>query len=147
MTGKPPRTVLLVAAVFAALSLLAVAACSTAPQDMTVHGTVTLRPLNGVPPAQAYGSCCGIVTQVNITADDGPGNYAGQPWNEAETDMTLKSSTAKVMVWTFMAQVPDDASWYQISLPCCTQTLEGQDFTLEEMQQGVALCIGDGCPP
>ena len=141
------RTTFLVAAVFTALSLTALAACSTAPQDMTVHGMVTLRPLNGIPPAQAYGSCCGIVTQVNITADDGPGNYAGQPWNEAETDMTLKSSTAKVMVWTFTAQVPDDASWYQISLPCCTQTLEGQDFTLEEMQQGVALCIGDGCPP
>ena len=25
---------------------------------------------------------------------------------------------------------------YQISLPCCTQTLEGQDFTLEQMQAG-----------
>ena len=100
------------AALFAAACIaisVPLAACSTAPQDMTVHGTVTLRPLNGIPPAQAYGSCCGIVTQVNITADDGPGNYSGQPWNETVTDMTLKSSTAKVMIWTFTAQVPDDA--------------------------------------
>ena len=125
---------------------LTLAACS-APQDITVHGTVELTSVNGVPPAQAYDSCCGIVTQVNITADDGPGNYSGQPWNEADTDMTLKSSTAKVITWTFTAQVPDDAGMYQISLPCCTQTLQGQDFTLEEMQQGPSVCIGDGCPP
>ena len=155
------RTTFPVAAVFTALSLTALAACSAAPQDMTVHGTVTLTPLNGVPPAQAYPDVQANLTppspgpdgityvpplQVNITADDGPGNYSGQPWNEAETDMTLKSSTAKVIVYTFTAQVPDDAYEYQVFLPCCTQTLEGQDFTLEEMQQGVALCIGDGCP-
>ena len=61
--------------------------------------------------------------------------------------MTLKSSTGKVMVYTFTAQVPGDAAMYQIELPCCTQTPEGQDFTLQELQQGPAMCIGDGCPP
>ena len=142
MTGKLPRLALLLAV----LLPLTLAACSSATQDMPVRGTVTLRPLNGVPPAQAYGSCCGIPAEVNITADDGPGNYSGQPWHETVTNMTLKSSTGKVMVYTFTAQVPGDAYDYQIELPCCTQAPEGQDFTLEEMQQGPAVCIGDGCP-
>ena len=84
------RPALLLAAPVALCFLLS--ACSTAPQDMTVSGTIKLTTLNGVPPAQAYDSCCGIVTQVNITADDGPGNYQGQPWNETVTDMTLTSS-------------------------------------------------------
>ena len=148
VTGRLPRAALILAAL---LTLpLTLAACSTAPQDMTVHGTVTLTPLNGVPPAQAYDEYAtpgDIGLQVNITADDGPGNYSGQPWNETVTDMTLKSATAKVMVYTFTAQVPGDAYDYQISLPCCTQTLQGQDFTLQEIQQGPAVCVGDGCPP
>ncbi len=125
---------------------LTLAACSST-HPMTIRGTVTLTPLNGIPPAQAYDSCCGIPTEVNITADDGPGNYSGQPWHEAVTDMTLKSSTAKTLVYTFTAQVPDGAYDYQIELPCCTQAPEGQDFTLQELQQGPAVCIGDGCPP
>ena len=137
------RAALLLAAPAALCFLLS--ACSTAPQDMTVSGTIKLTTLNGRPPAQAYDSCCGIVTQVNITADDGPGNYSGQPWNEAVTDMTLKSSSPGVMVYTFTAQVPDDAETYQISMPCCTQALEGRDFTLEQMQAGPAVCAGDGC--
>ena len=114
---------------------------------MTVSGTIRLTTLNGIPPAQAYDSCCGIVTQVNIIADDGPGNYAGQPWNETATDMTLVSSSPGVMIYRFTAQVPDDGVMYQISLPCCTQTLQGQDFTPEQMRQGAEVCIGDGCPP
>ena len=126
---------------------LTLAACSATPRPVTVHGTVTLTPLNGIPPAQAYDSCCGIPAEVNITADDGPGNYSGQPWHEVVTNMTLKSSTANRTVYTFTAQVPGDAYDYQIQLPCCTQTAEGQDFTLQELQQGPAVCIGDGCPP
>ncbi len=84
---------------------------------------------------------------MNITADDGPGNYGGRPWREVVTDMTLRSATAKVITYTFTAQVPDDALTYQIDLLCCTQALQGQDFTLQEMQAGPAICIGDGCPP
>ncbi len=139
------RPALLLAA--AAVLCFLLSACSNVPQDMTVSGTVKLTALNGAPPAQAYGSCCGIDTQVNITADDAPGNYQGQPWNEAVTGMTLTSSAPGVMTYAFTAQVPDDAGTYQISLPCCTQALEGQDFTLQQMQAGPAVCIGDGCPP
>ena len=156
MTGRLPRPAL--AALFTLPLILA--ACSTAPQDMTVHGTVTLTPLNGVPPAQAYPDVQANLTppppgpdgttyipplQVNITADDGPGNYSGQPWREVVTDMTLKSATAKVIVYTFTAQVPDDALEYKIETVCCTQSLGGQSFSLEEMQQGPDVCAGDAC--
>ena len=138
------------AVVLAALLALCVtvAACSNTPQDMTVHGTVTLRSVNGVPPADAYsgyGGVSEINLQLEITADDGYGNYQGQPWNQAEAQMTLESSTAKVITYTFTAQIPDDAQLYQISALCCMETVQGQDFTLQEMQQGVALCYGDGC--
>ena len=152
------RHVLLLAALLALGFTLS--ACSTTPQDMTVHGTVTLTSVNGTPPAQAYPDVQANLTppppgpdgityipplQVNITADDGPGNYSGDPWREVETDMTLKSRTAKVIVYTFTAQVPDDAYEYQIEAVCCTQALEGQSFSLQEMQQGPAVCAGDGC--
>jgi hypothetical protein len=152
------RPVLLLAAPLALFLILA--ACSTTPGTFTVHGTVTLTSVNGVPPAEAFPDVQanlappspgpdGIVydppLQVNITADDGPGNYSGQPWREVVTDMTLKSSSAKVITYTFTAQVPDDAVLYQIEAVCCTQSLQGQSFTLQEMQQGPAVCAGDGC--
>lgn len=158
MSGNLSRAALLLAAPFA-LSLT-LAACSTTPANMTVHGTVTLYSVNGVPPAQAYPDVQANLSpatpgpdgityipplQVNITADDGPGNYSGQPWREVETDMTLKSATAKVITYTFTAQVPDDAQMYQIDLLCCTQSLEGDSFTLEQMQAGPAVCAGDSC--
>ena len=113
-TGGPRRCLSIAVTAF-------LAACSTTPQDMTIHGTVTLTSLNGVLPAQAYPDVQANLTppspgpdgityvpplQVNITADDGPGNYAGQPWNEADTDMTLKSSPAKMIVWTCTARYP-----------------------------------------
>ncbi len=152
------RAALFLAAIFALC--LTLAACTATPQDMTVHGTVTLMSLNGVPPAQAYPGIQADLTtpapgadgityippqEVNIVADDGPGNYGGQPWREVVTDMTLKSATAKVIVYTFTAQVPDDALSYQITAVCCTQAIDGQGFTLQEMQAGPAVCIGDGC--
>jgi hypothetical protein len=153
------RTALLLAAPLALFPLLA--GCSTNPSSMTVHGTVTFTSVNGTPPAQAFPDVQanlappppgGGITyvpplQVNITADDGPGNYSGRPWREVQTDMTLKSATAKVITYTFTAQVPDDASEYQIDTVCCTQTLGGDNFTIEEMQAGPALCFGGGCPP
>ena len=83
--------------------------------------------------------------EVNITADDGPGNYSGDPWREVVTGMTLKSATAKVITYTFTAQVPDDGVMYQIDLLCCTQAPGGDSFTLEEMQAGPAVCAGDSC--
>ena len=154
------RTALLLAAPLALFPLLA--GCSTNPSSMTVHGTVTFTSVNGTPPAQAFPDVQanlappspgpGGITyvpplQVNITADDGPGNYSGQPWREVETDMTLKSATAKVITYTFTAQVPDDAVMYQVDTVCCTQTPGGDNFTVEEMQAGPALCFGGGCPP
>ena len=160
MTNRPIyRRALLLAAIFA-VSPLTLSSCSTTPQDMTVHGTVTLTSLNGVPPARAFPDVQANLTppppgpdgivynpplEVTITADDGPGNYSGQPWNQVVTNMTLKSATAKVIVYTFTAQVPDDAELYQITAACCTQSLQGDNFTLAEMQQGPAVCAGDGC--
>ena len=70
----------LLLAAFLAASALAVTACNTSPSTFTVHGTVTLTSLNGVPPQQAwsgYGGPSQINPQVNIVADDGPGNYSG----------------------------------------------------------------------
>ena len=158
MTSRPVYrypAALLLAAVFTALCLT-LSACSTTPQDMTVHGTVTLTTgVNGVPPLEAFAgydaTLADIPSQVTITADDGPGNYQGQPWNQVTTDMTLKSATAKVIVYTFTAQVPDDADMYQITAVCCErdssgQDYGGQDFTLQEMQQGPAVCAGAACP-
>jgi hypothetical protein len=154
------RAALLLAAPLALFPLLT--ACSATPSDMTVHGTVTFTSVNGVPPAQAYPDVQANLTppppgpdgityvpplQVNITADDGPGNYSGQPWSQTETDMTLKSATAKVITYTFTAQVPDDAYEYQIDTVCCTQAIGGDDFSLQDMQAGPALCFGGGCPP
>jgi hypothetical protein len=143
-----------------ALCLLLVA-CSSAP-DVTVHGTVTYTPVNGIPPAQAcpelpggdsavtvgsLGTYTASVT-VTITADDGPGNYAGQPWNSVTAAMTLKSASPKVITYTFTAQVPGDGVLYQV-LPDCPvpgQPLTGESFTLEELQAGVVMCEGDACP-
>lgn len=148
-TAPRLRAAFLLAAVFTALSLT-LAACSTTPRDMTVNGTVTLYSLNGVPPLQAYAGYDATLADMNpgvtITADDGPGNYSGEPWNEVTTDMTLKSATAKMIVYTFTAQVPDDAQLYQVDALCCDQTLQGGTFSLEEMQQGPAVCAGDACP-
>ncbi len=135
------------------LGCLVLAACSTAPPDMTVNGKVRLTSLNGVPPGQvteysSYGVAGEIDSEVNITADDGPGNYSGQPWREVVTNMTLVSSTPKVLLYKFTAQVPDDGVLYQITPICCVdaeQSWEG-NFTLAQMQQGPVLCLGNACP-
>ena len=136
--------------------LLVLAACSSVPSNMTVNGTVRLMSFNGVPPAQAYtglglSDLAGGVSDltVNIVADDGPGNYSGLPWRQVETTMTLVSATAKVRVYRFTAQVPDDGIAYQVTADCCTdaqQSWQG-DYSLAEMQAGPVLCIGDACRP
>ena len=147
MTSRPALSLLAAAL---ALTTLTLSSCSSSPQDMTVHGTMTLYPVNGVPPLEAFAGYEATLADINpsltITADDGPGNYSGQPWNQVTADMTLKSATAKRIVYTFTAQVPDDAGMYQIDAPCCDQTMQGGTFTLEEMQQGPAVCAGDACP-
>jgi hypothetical protein len=135
----------------APVTMLAVAAC--APQDMTVHGTVELTaPFNVPPPVQDLGN--GITytppVTVNITADDGPGNYSGQPWNGTQVTATLARATAKMLTYTFTARVAGDAEVYQIDVPCCytpDTSLSGETYTIEQMQAGPVVCIGNGCPP
>lgn len=115
------------------LACLVLSGCSTAPSDMTVNGMVKLTSLNGLPPGQvteysSYGVAGEIDSEVNIVADDGPGNYSGQPWCEVVTNMVLKSSTPKAMIYGFTAQVPDDGVMYQITPICCVdaeQSWEG----------------------
>jgi hypothetical protein len=120
---------------------------------MTVHGTVELTaPFNVPSPAEDLGNGLTYTPPmtVNITADDGPGNYSGKPWNGTQVTATLAHATAKMLTYTFTAQVAGDAEMYQIDVPCCytpDTSLSGETYTVQQMQAGPVVCIGNGCPP
>jgi hypothetical protein len=138
----------------AALACLGLAGCG-GTQDITVHGAVELTAWNGEPPAQAWNVEPGTLDSgpfpdltVTITADDGPGNYAGAPWNSTSTYMACSPATATMITCKFTAQIAGDAQLYQIDLPCCytgSTSVSSETYTIDQMRAGPVVCIGSGC--
>jgi len=118
-------------AAFAA-AIFTAAACSSAPADMTVNGTVTVEdnPAQGIDPPVEEGS------QVTIT--DPSGKVIGFT--------TLNDNAAQGAVFTlsygFRVKVPEGESSYGVAVSGLNGT---ERYTAAQMKAGPDLCGGDAC--
>ena len=134
MTPRP--TALLIP--LAAIAFLA-AACSSPPQQMTVHGTLeiavqTYDEFRASYPAATNGNAQVTITDPSgkviavTTADDGNVN---------------QSSQSETLTWGWTAKVPAGLSYYGISVTGGNGA--PVQFTQAQMKQGPGVCIGDAC--
>jgi len=108
------------------LVLLAVG-CSSAPEQMTVHGTVKVaNSLSG--PSVSDGS--------QVTVTDSGGHVIGT------AGLNQQSEDANVVIFTFTVKVPGGESSYSVTVSGMSGT---QVFTQKEMQTGPSLCEQDAC--
>ena len=111
---------------------ITVTACSSAPQDMTVNGTVEVadNPAAGIDPPVQVGS--------QVTVTDPSGKVIGFT--------TLNGNAAQGPVYTltfgFTGKVPEGESSYGVTVNGLSGT---EHYTQQQMQQGPALCAGDAC--
>jgi hypothetical protein len=123
------------------MAALAVAACSSSPPPMTVHGTVEVA-VQDYSEFASYTQIQHDNTQVTVTdpsgkviavttaADD---NVAQGP--SVPGDLTLTVG--------FTVKVPQGLSFYGITVTGGGNT--PVQFTQAQMQQGPAVCIGNAC--
>jgi hypothetical protein len=108
------------------------AGCSSAPQYMTVNGTVTVydNPGTGiVEPVQAG-------SQVTVT------DPAGKVIGFTTLNENAKQGAVFTLTYGFTVKVPEGESSYGIAVNGLQGTMQ---FTQKQMQQGPALCAGDAC--
>jgi hypothetical protein len=119
----------------------AVTACSSAPQDFTVNGTVEVAVQSYDEFQQDYPQITNDTAQVTITDPSGKviavttadnGNVHQGP--SAPGDLTLTTG--------FTVKVPEGLSFYGISVSGVSGTIH---FTEAQMKAGPALCVGDAC--
>jgi hypothetical protein len=129
---------LIASAAIAAFMILA--ACSSSPQQMTVHGTVEVA-VQSFDEFSAYQQITDDDAQVTITNPSGTviavttadnGNV-----NQAPTGPDDETETVG-----FTVKVPEGLSFYGISVSGAPGTVQ---FSQAQMRQGPALCVGDAC--
>jgi hypothetical protein len=121
------------AASFAIASLaasLTLASCSSAPQEMTVNGTVAVEDIVGQAPAVDTGS------QVTVT------DPSGKVIAFTTLNGNAKQGALFTLTFGFTVKVPEGESSYGITVSGLTGTTQ---FTQAQMQQGPAICAGNAC--
>jgi hypothetical protein len=130
---------LIASAAIAAFTILA--ACSSSPPQMTVHGTVevAVHSIDGF--FSAYQQITDHEAQVTITNPSGTviavttadnGTVKQAPTNPDADEETVG----------FTVKVPEGLSSYGISVSGVPGTVR---FSQAQMRQGPALCVGDAC--
>ena len=123
-----------------AVTVLALAGCSSSPPDMTVKGTVEVA-VQDYSDFSAYPQITNDSAQVTVTDPSGKvigvatadnGNVNQGP--SAEGDMTETVG--------FSVKVPEGLSFYGISVSGSPGTIH---FRQAQMKAGPALCAGDAC--
>ena len=105
-------------------------ACSSAPPDMTVNGTVIVDDIVGQPPAVDTGS------QVTIT------DPSGKVIAFTTLNGNAKQGAAFTLTFGFTVKVPEGESSYGITVTGLQGTTR---FTQQQMMQGPAICAGQAC--
>ena len=111
---------------------IAVTACSSAPQQMTVNGTVI------VPDNPVSGDTSSVTEGTQVTVTDPSGKVIGFT---ALNDNAPQGATF-TLTYGFTVKVPEGDSSYGIAVSSLTGITR---FTQQQMQQGPALCGGDAC--
>ena len=105
---------------------------SSAPQQMTVNGTVVV-PDN---PADGDTSSVGEGTQVTVT------DPSGKVIAFTVLNDNAPQGATFTLTYGFTVKVPEGESSYGIAVSGLTGT---ERYTQQQMQQGPALCSGDAC--
>jgi hypothetical protein len=135
VTRRPALAALLVAAVFALIT-----ACSSAPQEMTVHGTVEIA-VQSFDETQDYSQIVNGTAQVTVTDPSGKiiGVTTADGQNAPQGPAVAGDETLTV---GFTVKVPEGESSYGISVSGVPGTIQ---FTQAQMKAGPAVCVGDEC--
>ena len=135
MTKFAAAPALLLAAALAA----ALSACSSAPPDMTVHGTLEVAVQDFSEFQADYPAATNGSAQVTIT--DPSGKVVAV--TTADGQNVSQSSQSETLTWGWTAKVPEGLSYYGVSV---TGGGGGPvQFTQAQMKAGPGVCIGDAC--
>ena len=127
---KRPAT--LITLLVAASLALTSAACSSAPAQMTVKGTVVVEdnPAAGITPPVDVGS--------QVTVTDPAGKVIGFTSLNGDADQ----GATFTLTFGFTVKVPEGESSYGIQVAGLTGTTR---YTEAEMKKGPAICAGGAC--
>jgi hypothetical protein len=121
------------ATLIATLAIMALAAgCSSAPAQMTVHGTVIV-PDN---PVAGENSPVDVGSQVTVT------DPSGKVIGFTQLNGDAKQGQTFTLTFGFVVKVPEGESSYGIAVSGLSGT---ERYTEQQMKQGPALCSGDAC--
>jgi hypothetical protein len=121
--------------------LAVLAACSSTPQDMTVHGTLEIAVQDYSEFQTTYLQAYTGHAQVTITDPSGK-VIAVTTANDGNANQ-LPASAGETLVWGWTAKVPEGQSFYGISVSGVNSA--PVQFTQEQMKAGPGVCIGDNC--
>jgi hypothetical protein len=123
-----------------ALAVAALSACSSAPAEMTVHGTVEIA-VQTFDEFSQYSQVTDDDAQVTVT--DPSGKVIGVT-TANNGDVNQGPSVAGDLTETvgFTVKVPEGESFYGVSVSGIPGTIH---FTQQQMQAGPAVCAGDAC--
>ncbi len=123
---------IIMTAILAPAAALGIAACSSAPAMMTVHGTEQEddNPVAGTTPPAQEGA------QVTVT------DPSGKVIAVTALNGDAPQGPAFTLTYGFTVKVPEGLSFYGISVNGLNGT---EHYTQKQMQQGPALCAGNAC--
>ncbi len=110
---------------------IAVTACSSAPQQMTVNGTVIV-------PDDVLGATSPVSDGSQVTITDPSGKVIGF----TTLNGNAPQGATLTLTYGFTVKVPEGESSYGITVNGLSGT---ERYTQQQMQQGPALCSGDAC--
>jgi hypothetical protein len=124
----------------ASVSVIGLAACSSSPGDMTVHGTVEIA-VTSYDEFSEYQQIYSGDAQVTITNPSGT-VIAVAPADGSNVKQGPSLAEDMTLTWGFTAKVPEGLSFYGISVSGAPGKVQ---FTQAQMKQGPAVCVGDAC--
>jgi len=110
---------------------IAMTACSSAPQQMTVNGTVIV-------PDDSLSDPSPVSDGSQVTVTDPSGKVIGF----TTLNGNAPQGATLTLTYGFTVKVPEGESSYGITVNGLSGT---ERYTQKQMQQGPALCSGDAC--
>ena len=112
-------------------SIFLAAACSSAPAQMTVHGTVVV-------PDNVLGAAVPVQDGSEVTVTDPSGKVIGF----TTLDGNVPQGGTDQLIYGFTVRVPEGEPSYGITVNGLTGITQ---FTQKQMSRGPAICSGDVC--
>lgn len=122
-----------------AIAAVTVAACSSPPPDMTVHGTLEIAVQDYTEFRTVYSQAYQGNAQVTITGPSGTVIAVAA----ADNGNVNQPSGYEVIAWGWTATIPEGLPFYGVSV----SGIPGKpvQFTQAQMKAGPGVCAGDAC--